>query len=125
MSRTTLTTRAADIPRISAPIRIHALEGVTFNHPDQEGLSVEQVMLGGDDDVSYIDFAVWHDKGWMFGIQAQPDDEVTWSIEDSSITPEIAEIQAAPDRTGLVRVHGTWKQRGEVYWAPDGHPFKM
>lgn len=93
-----------------------AVEGVTFSEP----LAIEQVMHTVEHEIEVVKLAVWHDRGWMFGIELAVDDVVTVEYDTNLVN-----VPAPPSREGQVRVHGTWKQRGEVDWAPNGYPAPM
>jgi hypothetical protein len=107
-----ITAQAARLPRFY----LVAVEGIEFSQP----LPIESVGQQAEGDFEAIDISVWHDRAWMFGVNVQPDTVVTFTHEGPD--DELLQIPKPPDRTGQVRVHGAWKRRGEVSWAPDGHP---
>lgn len=100
--------------------RLVAVEGITFSQP----LPIESIQVSDHGDGFHtFGLSVWHDQAWMFGIDLTDEDVVTWEYEGPD--DEYLEIPKPPDRTNQVRVHGTWHARGEVAWAPDGHPIKF
>ena len=128
VTRTTFTTEARHLVNVKPPFNLVAVEGVRFDGDATPfGLPVEDVTMRFmlEDEFPELAITVWHDQGWMFSVSVQPDDRVTWNIDDTLITPAIAELPAPPSRAGKVRVHGTWKAQGEVDWAPNGHPIQF
>lgn len=93
-----------------------AIEGVEFNIP----LPIEHVHIGTEFDMEMIRLSVWHNRGWMFGIDLALDDVITFQYHGEKL-----DIPSPPDRTDQVRIHGTWHPRGSVEWAPNEHPTPM
>lgn len=95
--------------------RIAAIEDVKLDPP----ILVEMVRPGEEFGVEVVGLDVWHGT-WMFGIQLAADDQVELVPAEGRTDP----IPLAPDRAGLVRVHGTWYPQGHPHtsWAPEGYP---
>lgn len=124
----TMTIEARHLPDATThgTVWLRELEGVVFDHPGEpdsgRGLLVEAASLArldGDSDTDHIELSLWHGAAWMFGMQLALDDQVTVQVETHL---EELHYPDVPNRIGQVRVHGTWKSRGEVAWAPEGYP---
>lgn len=91
-------TEARHLPAGPSSQYIRRVDGVDLG--DNDGLLIEQAIARDDEDT--IDLIVWGGT-WMFGINVDLDTDVEVAADDDHRYP------AAPDRTGQVRIHGTWK----------------
>lgn len=117
----TLTVEARHLPGLvrdpGTVVYLRAVEGASLTNSSPNlypatGLLVEDAAEQFDDDLDEpgVGLSVWHGADWMFGILLSPGDVVAVDVE-ARVRPE---LPAPPDRTGMVRVHGTWKERTDA-----------
>lgn len=109
-----VTCEARHLPTADVPSRrLLAIEGVKFDPP----LPVEHITRStwdsADPEQACLDLSVWHGAQWMFGLTLSLDDVIEWDY----IGPddEYLNIPKPPNRTGLIRVHGTWMEPGSPH----------